>query len=290
MRTLTIGSPPDGRRIAFASLAIGTTVILLAGRISPIAAPPLFDGVVTIDPYRWLHPPAGQAGNPQPGSATVKLENSGSPLVAVATPEQPPQAQIFAPPGGLTLPAATTSLQVSITPVDPVIVPSDGRIAGNVYRIVVANQAGAPVSAPAAARVSVVLRGPSDVADATVERFAGGAWQPLKTDAAGFGSSFVAVVTAFGDFALVTDGGVPSSAPSGGQSGQPAPSPGASAAATAPVGPSSPGEGSGIGGFLPLIVAAVAVGLLAGAALLSRRSSEPPPPVRRRRAPPKRRR
>ena len=280
---------PSRRSVAVGSLAVGTALILLAGRLSPIAAPPLYDGVVTVEPYRWLHPPAGQAGNPQGDTETVKVEKAGeSPLVAVATPEQPPQAQIFAPPGGLTMPSGTTALNVSITPVDPVAPPSDGQVAGNVYRVHVADQGGAPLSAPASAQVSVVLRGPGDLAAATIERFDGTAWQPLKTSPAGFGSSFVAVVTAFGDFALVTSGPAPSGSQAVG-SGAPAPTSHGSAGASAPPVP-LPSEGGGVGSLLPLIVAAVAVGLLVGAALISRRSSEPPPPVRRRRAPPKRRR
>ena len=277
---------PIGRRqLAAIAIGIGAGVILVAGRLSPIAAPPLYDGVVPIDPYRWLHPPAGQAGSPQAASMTITVDQPPqSPLVAVATPESPPQAQIFAPPGGLTMPAGVSSLQVTITPVDPVAAPSDGQVAGNVYRVVVTSQAGAPLSAPASARVSIVLRSPIDLPDATIERFNGTGWQPLKTDSAGFASTYVAVVTDFGDFALVTASGQPASVP---PSGAALPTPVASGGPTG-VGQPAPGGGGGAGSFLPLIVAAVAIGILAGAALLSRRSP-PPPPVQRRR-PPRRRR
>jgi hypothetical protein len=278
--------PIGRRRLAAISVGIGASVILVAGRLSPIAAPPLYDGVVTIDPYRWLHPPAGQAGSPQAASMTITVDQPPqSPLVAVATPESPPQAQIFAPPGGLTMPAGVSSLQVTITPVDPVAAPSDGQVAGNVYRVVVTSQAGAPLSAPASARVSIVLRSPIDLADATIERFNGSGWQPLKTDSAGFASTYVAVVTDFGDFALVTATGQPASVPPSGGASPPSPVTTGGPTAAAPPAPSA---GGGFASFLPLIVAAVAIGILAGAALQSRRSP-PPPPVQRRR-PPRRRR
>jgi len=108
------------------------------------------------------------------------------------------------------MPPGTTSLTVSITPVPPNVQPTDGQIAGNVYRVTITTQTGVLVTAPASAEVTLVLRHPDITAsDATLSLLTNGAWQPLKTDAA-LAASFVAVVTTFGDFALISPGPGPS--------------------------------------------------------------------------------
>ena len=187
-------------------LAVGLLGIVLAQRVGPLAAPPLYDGVVVVDPYRWLVPPAGEHGDPQSAKATLRLDGARSPLLAIATPEEPPQAQVFGTSGALVLPSGTSSIKVSITPILPLSLPADGHITGNVYRITVANQRGVPLTAPASAQVSVVIRGSDGTAGATIERYADGRWQPLKTSDSGFAATFLAVVTEFGDFALVAPG------------------------------------------------------------------------------------
>ena len=63
------------------------------------------------------------------------VEGGQSGLIAVATPELSPQAQVFATPGSLTLPTGATSIKVSIEPVQATVQPADGYIDGNVYRI-----------------------------------------------------------------------------------------------------------------------------------------------------------
>ena len=134
-------------------------------------------------------------------------------MTAVATPEQPPQAQIFGTPGALVLPSGTTAIRISIAPVEPAALPADGHIAGNVYHISVTNQAGAAIRALASAQLTVVLRGPSGSSDATIERWTGSAWEKLHTSSAGLADTYLAVATDFGDFALVVPGPAPSGAP-----------------------------------------------------------------------------
>ena len=109
------------------------------------------------------------------------MKGGASPLIAIATPEQPPQAQVFAPPSSFTLPPGTTSLSLSIQPIPTEGAPADGHISGNVYRILIADQNGTPVTAPASALVSVVMRGHGAIADGTIEQFVDGSWKPLKT-------------------------------------------------------------------------------------------------------------
>jgi hypothetical protein len=242
------------RRTGAVWLIAGLAWVALVQVAAPAYGPPLYDGVVVVDPYRWLSPPPGRPGGAQGASSEVPVIDRKSPLVAIATPEQPPQAQIFAAPDAFPLPPGTKSVHVSITPIPAEGAPADGHIAGNVYRITVASQDGTPLTAPASARVSVVLRGPEEVVDATIERFRGGSWQPLQTSPAGLGGMFLAVVTEFGDLALVEAGGAASTSP-GEPTGSSAPSP--------PGGGTSPG---GTGPGVPLWLAVVAGLALAGGA------------------------
>ncbi|MFI5254394.1 MAG: hypothetical protein ACHQ15_02915 [Candidatus Limnocylindrales bacterium] len=287
------------RRVGIALLAAGLILVAAAQHLAPLPTPPLYDGVVIAEPYRFLVPAAGQAGDPGSASGTEQLENGQSPLTAIATTEQPPQAQIFAISGTLILPPGTTSIKLSIEPILPAVLPTDGHIAGNVYRISVTNQAGVPLTALVSDNVSVVLRGPDEAASgATIERYADGAWQPLKSDDAGLGVSFIAVVTGFGDFAVVVagpGGPYPTASPEPGASGLATPSGAASptAAPTAPPistpspSPTPTGSGPFDGGvptpLLALAGIALVIGGLGGAWWLRRRRAAPArrPPQRR---------
>ena len=236
------------RWLGLGSLLAGLLVIGFVQSVAPVATPPLYDGVVPIDPYRWLNPPAGQPGGAKGASGTVEVHGSQSPLVAIATAEQPPQAQVFAIEKTLVMPHGTTKLRITIEPVavsgEPA--PTDGHIVGNVYRILITDQAGGTVTALASGKVTVVLRGPDALADATIERVDDGAWRPLKTDSAGFASTFLAVVTDFGDFALIAPGPGPSASGVAAVSAAPSASatPVSSGAGQSVVAPSAP-SGSG---------------------------------------------
>jgi hypothetical protein len=242
------------RRAGAVWLAVGLTWVAVVQVVAPPFGPPLYDGVVAVDPYRWLSPPPGRPGGAVGATSEVPVIDRGSPLVAVATPEQPPQAQIFAAPGAFPLPPGTTSVNVAITPIPPAAAPADGHVAGNVYRITVVGKDGTPLTAPPSARVSVVLRGPEEVVEATIERFRGGSWQPLQTSPAGLGGTFLTVVSEFGDFALVVAGAATSASP-----GQSTPSPSPS--------PSGGGSGSGLPSWL-VVAAGLALAGGAGALLL----------------------
>jgi len=285
----------DRRRAAgVAVLGVGLLSIVIVGRLAPVEAPPLYDGVVVNDPYRWVDPPAGAKGGAKGATDTIPVKGDQSPLLAAATPEQPPQAQIFATPGSLTLPPGTTSIGVSIQPLSPDGAgdgqPSGGHIAGNVYRMAVASQDGTPVTAPASALVSVVIRGPGAMDVGTIEQYIGGAWHPLKTSASGFASTFLAVVTSFSDFAIVAPGAAhstePSAAAAASSSSGANPSAAASGAASGPsaVPESSPpatGGGGGGSGSIPVIpLVVVAVVVLGGVVVFLANRRKPPPPPR----------
>lgn len=261
------------RRLAGLALGIGLLMVALA-RVFVPGAPPLYDGVIINEPYRWLEPPPGAEGGAQGVSSTAALENGASPLIALATTEQPPQAQVFAPPGALVLPPGTTSLSLAITPIPTEGTPASGRLAGNVYRISITNQAGVPTTAPPEAYVSVVMRGPDSVLEATIARFKDGAWQPLDTSHAGYTSGFLSIVTEFGDFGLIAPGASESSSttPSGTSTATQAPSatPG-----------TEPGTGGGSDPLLLILLGAGAVVVVGGAFLVYRSIAKPLPPPRR---------
>ena len=259
------------RRVALATLATGLLVIVAAQVLAPAAAPPLYDGVVPLEPYVWADPPPDHPGGAQGASATISVENGTNDLVAVATPEMVPQAQVFAVPGSLTLQPGATSIKVSIVPIAPPALPSTGYIDGNAYRILLTDQTGAPITADPAQRVSVVIRSADPaLAEATIALFDGTAWQPLETSPPDMpGGGFVAVVSEFGDFAIIASGVSPyptasASAPDEASS-SPRPSSPATAEAAPPAtaAPSGAPAAGGVGPstdvpWLPLGVAGIA--------------------------------
>jgi hypothetical protein len=197
------------RRIGWAFIAIGLALAAAAQVAGPLGSPPLYDGVVVLEPYLWLDPPPDHPGGAQGTSDTLEVEAGASPLLAVATPEAAPQAQVFGAPGSLVLPPGATSINVSILPVAPPSLPPDGYIDGNVYRFELTDQAGRPITADPAALVTIVMRAADEtLANAKIERFDGVKWEVLETSPAGL-TGFLAVVTTFGDFAVVASGESP---------------------------------------------------------------------------------
>ena len=239
------------RRVALVAIALGLGIAGAAQVAAPLAGPPLYDGVIVVQPYMYMNPPAGKPGGAKGASAHVSMNGPKNGLVAVATPEQPPQAQVVAGDGTLLLPPSATGLDVSITPLDPSVdatVAGAARILGNVYRFTLVDQTGAAATAPASGLVTVVLRAPEDADGALVGQIVDGTWHPLKSEPM-FGSTYVAVVTSFGDFAVIVPGTTPiRPSPSSGTLTSPGPSaPATVEASSAPVGPAS-AEGAGSGG------------------------------------------
>jgi hypothetical protein len=237
---------------------------------------------VVLEPYLWLDPPPDHPGGAQGESATVAVEAGGNALVALATPESEPQAQLLATPGSLILPAGATSIIASIIPVEPVSLPPDGYIDGNTYRIELTDQAGNEVTADPSALVSIVLRSADEtLANGKIERFDGSRWEALETSPAGL-TGFLAVVTRFGDFAVVAAG----------ESPYPTPTPAASVAASpasteappsvpaTPTPTSPPRQGTelplpAVGAIAAVIIVAIGLG-----ALVLRRRRRPPDDAR----------
>ena len=227
------------RRIGLVALGLGVLLIGLSQHLAPLAEPPLYDGVYVPQPYVWFVPPAGAKGGAKGATGSVGVDGTANRLIAIATPEQDPQAQVLATSGALVLPAGTTKVKFSIEPVLPAELPADGHIDGNVYRISVTNDAGVALTAPASALVTVVLVSPHTDPDRTIELDDGSGWQKLATQNQGPGV-WLAVVTKFGEFAVVAPGAAtapyPTATPVGGGD--------ASAAASGPPAAASTGPGA----------------------------------------------
>ena len=58
------------RAAALSALGAGLLVIVAARLLVP-AAPPLYDGVVPVEAYRWLDPPPGQLGGAKGATADI---------------------------------------------------------------------------------------------------------------------------------------------------------------------------------------------------------------------------
>src|SRR5260221_2080498 len=189
----------SSKRLAAATLAAGLAIVAAAQILAPLHAPPLYDGVVVEEPYRYLSPGPGQAGNPTSASVVKPLEKGESPALSAPTAESPPQAQLIAPTGSFAVPSGTTDVRISITPVAPA--PADS-IVGNAYRLAVTNQAGVAVPLATGSLPTLVLRAPPEASDVRIVQLVGGAWQELATQSAGQPSAYLANIGALGDFAI----------------------------------------------------------------------------------------
>lgn len=191
------------RSLALAAVLGGLVVVAIAQQARPISGPPLYDGVVVFDPYKWLSAPPGLDG----GAQSAQQSFSGGDLragFAFGTPEEPPQIQIQSVFTSLALPRGTSSVTMSIEPIAaPAATPPNGIIAGNVYQIQVADQHGTAIKAKRGATVTLVIRGPTSLPNATIDRFSDGKWTALQTTWPGVPDTFVVNIAEFGEFALV---------------------------------------------------------------------------------------
>jgi hypothetical protein len=291
-----------GRRRAglLASLLVGGLgLVALGASLGVQRSLPLYDGVVVVEPYRYLQPTSGQRGDPTSASLDLALAGAPPPPIEAATTESPPQAQLIAGPDSLVPPTGSQSLKVSIRAVPPPGTPSSGTIEGNVYAFELTTDVSGAVRVAAGQLVSIVLRAPSGSPTATIERYANGVWEALATEAAGLPDMYIANVTAFGDMALVSGRHAPTSSQGSGSAGPtasiPPPSPSQTAEAPSSAPPSAapslgstetasaiPGSApasSAAGGLSPLLVTAGLAALVAlialGAVAVGRRRAPP---------------
>ncbi len=138
--------------------AVYLGAVLAAG---PLPGPLLYDGLVPLPPYRWVHPPAGVARDnqpPTPVEQTLTIGPQGSPASEVATDDD--QGLVTFPAGVIAPRSGESSVKVKITPLDPVTVapaPRGQPYDGNAYRFEATYaSSGAPVALTAP--VTIVLR------------------------------------------------------------------------------------------------------------------------------------
>jgi hypothetical protein len=214
---------PARWRLPAVVLVIGFGLTALASVTSSLRTPPVLDGVFIEDPYRWVEPPPGGDGDPPSVTMAQPVVDGSVPLLAVATSEVPPQAQIIAQEDAFAISADTASVTVAIQP----SAPTDPSIAGNVYRFSVTDEQGRALEIRPGAQVTLVIRAPQQDLIAEIARFDGSSWVTLPTEFGGLPDLFAANITQLGDFAVVVTGPAPSgsaAASPAGESSSPAPS------------------------------------------------------------------
>jgi hypothetical protein len=188
------------RRAGWLALLAALPLMVLARVALPTAAPPLYDGIVIIDPYRFLEPPLfGGLGDPTTIRERFGVVDDHLPGLAVATEESPPQAQLVAPEDAFILESGL--VEVTIEPVKPVSNVDGKAFAGNVYRFTVTSFEGEELVPDLP--VTVILRAPGDPPEAQIAVHSGGAWSLLPTDVGAHAGSFVTETDVLGDFAVV---------------------------------------------------------------------------------------
>ncbi len=122
----------------------------------------LYEGEAPPLPYRWVRPPATLAEPNQPpesGAGAIPLTPDGSQSASILTDDG--QAAVIFRSGAIAPRAGVTSVQATITPLDParVAAPPPGlRFDGNAYRMEATYRDGTPISL--AKPATAVLRYP----------------------------------------------------------------------------------------------------------------------------------
>lgn len=198
-------------RLVGAAALVGGLALAFVVQVAAPVGVPLYDGVMIPDAYRYLHPPAGQAGNPTSATKTVEFVGGASPGFNVATAENPPQAQVNFADSAFTVPAGASRLTVTIVPVDPVAAPTEGTIAGNVYRFVFTDENGAAVSPAQCDNCrTMVIRAPPEATEGGIGVFRNGAWSIVTSLHAGIASMYQADLAIAGDYAVIANAAPPS--------------------------------------------------------------------------------
>jgi hypothetical protein len=236
-------------RLPAGVLLIGLCLTWLAATSPSVRTAPLFDGVFIEDPYLFVDPPPGAPGDPPSAEETQPVVDGSVPLLAVATTEVPPQAQIIAEADAFAISAGTESVTVSIVPARA----TDPTIAGNVYRFSVTDAQGAPLEIRPASRVTIVVRAPQPDPRAQIAHLDGTRWVPVPTEFGGLPDLFAANITQLGDYAVVLTGPAASGSQAASVAGSSSPQPSGSG-----------GNGSGQGGLPVWVVVLLVVGAVGG--------------------------
>jgi hypothetical protein len=198
----------DSRSFGLVLAGAGLALIALVEVCQPVFGPGLYDGVVPEEPYRVLNPATDQAGSPSSAQVTLDASGGTSPAIVLVTTEQPPQAQLIATPGAISVVPGSSTLTASVAPVEAS--PEQAAAAmiyGNVYRYIVVDQAGNALSLAPGARPTVVLRAPFGSPAVSIAHWDGHSWGALPTGTGALPTILIAPVTELGDYALIPTGG-----------------------------------------------------------------------------------
>ena len=188
-------------------LILGGSALALAVQVASPVIVPLYDGVQNPEPYRFLHPSDGQAGDPTSAEVTEEVLDGVSPVLVAPTTEIPPQAQLIAQRDAFELTPGATSIVATVTPIDPPAQPTTGAILGNVYRFSVTDSSGTELRIrDCDGCVSIALRAPDGGPPATVMRFENGAWVAVTTRHGGAVALYQTNPVATGIYAVVATG------------------------------------------------------------------------------------
>jgi hypothetical protein len=203
------------RRAAGGIVAAGALIVaVLAAPGPPRLGRALYDGVMPLPPYQWVHPPPELARDnrpPEPGRATRDLDPTGRSAGAVATGDA--QCTVILNDGSIAAGPLGQTVTVTITPLDPASIgppPAGTRFDGNACRFdAVYGKSG---TVPRFSRpVTVVLRYATGGTQIVRASSGGGpAWQPIRAvQYAGHLHLLVADVPTLGTFAPVAPAGAP---------------------------------------------------------------------------------
>jgi len=118
-------------------IAVAIALLLGVWLLAP-AAVPLYDSFQPDEPYRYVTAPAGWKQNSAPtvAQATVGFRDGVNTAQFCNSAEFGPQVSMYIPAGSLGVPAGTTKVDISATPLAPTApLPADGTVVSNVYRV-----------------------------------------------------------------------------------------------------------------------------------------------------------
>jgi hypothetical protein len=188
-----------GRLIIAALLVLG-----VGWSIAPHSALPLYDGIGFPDePYRFVQRPAGAQETKAPttahGTASVS-GGSNAPLVA-ASAESAPQISLYIPKGKLTVPAGTSEISLTGTPVKPLPTGKGQYLWSDVYTV--SASPGSTVFKTGGSQATITLRAASaQRPQPSIAYYDGNRWHLMPTFAQGR-DIYIAELTRFGQFAVI---------------------------------------------------------------------------------------
>src|SRR5207302_532188 len=103
------------------------------------------------------------------------------PTTFVYTRERPPQATLILNEKAIQPRPGLTKILITVRPVTPPARPRIGVLDGNVYRVAISGNNGAPVTLSSAGVTVVQLRGTGSRGKPMLERYTGGGWEALAT-------------------------------------------------------------------------------------------------------------